>query len=183
MSSRGYVLAIDLGTSGPKVALVDAEGRSLASEIEAVELLLSPDGGAEQRPDEWWSAVVVAARRLLARGLAPVADVVAVCCTSQWSGTVAVDADARPLHNAILWMDSRGARHVHELVGGWPSVAGYGAGKLLRWIRLTGGAPGHSGKDPTAHIAWLRHERPEVFRRAHKFLEPKDYLNLRLTGR
>lgn len=183
MSSRGYVLAIDLGTSGPKVALVDAEGRSLASEIEAVELLLSPDGGAEQRPDEWWSAIVVAARRLLARGLAPVADVVAVCCTSQWSGTVAVDADARPLHNAILWMDSRGARHVHELVGGWPSVAGYGAGKLLRWIRLTGGAPGHSGKDPTAHIAWLRHERPEVFRRAHKFLEPKDYLNLRLTGR
>ena len=180
--ARGLVLAIDLGTSGPKVALVAADGRVLGSELEPVALRLTPDGGAEQRPDEWWSAIVAAARRLLARER-PAADVVAVSCTSQWSGTVAVDDAGRPLHDALLWMDSRGARHLPAIVGGWPSVAGYGAAKLLRWIRLTGGAPGHSGKDPVAHIAWLRAERPDVYRRAYKFLEPKDYLNLRLTGR
>jgi xylulokinase len=60
---------------------------------------------------------------------------------------------------------------------------GYGAGKLVKWLRLTGGLPGHSGKDSIAHILFLMAERPEVYARAAKLLEPKYYLNLRLTGR
>ncbi|MEZ4448356.1 MAG: FGGY-family carbohydrate kinase [Nannocystaceae bacterium] len=178
-----HVLAIDLGTSGPKVALLDRAGAILGAEFEPVELLLLPGGGAEQRPDEWWRAIVAATRRLLARGLAPARSIVALACTSQWSGTVAVDEAGRPLHNAILWMDSRGARHIQAVVGGWPSVQGYGLLKLARWLKITGGLPGRSGKDPTAHILWLKAERPEVHAAAAKFLEPKDYLNLRLTGR
>jgi len=178
-----HVLAIDLGTSGPKVALIDREGTVVGAEFEAVELVLLPGGGAEQRPEEWWTAIVKACRRLLARGLIDAKQVVAVACTSQWSGTVAVDERGEALHNAVIWMDSRGARYVRERVGGWPNVGGYGLGNLSRWIRRTGGIPGLSGKDPVAHIDWLRHERPEVFAKTAVFLEPKDYLNLRLTGR
>jgi xylulokinase len=181
--ARGSVLAIDLGTSGPKVLLVDAAGRALGHEFEPVELLLTPDGGAEQRPDDWWSAIVAATRRLLARGLVPPQEIVAVACTAQWSGTVAVDRSGRALHNALIWLDSRGAPYMPQLVGGWPQIDGYGLRKALRWIRVTGGLPGHSGKDPVAHILWLRHQRPDVFSSTHQFLEPKDYLNLRLTGR
>jgi xylulokinase len=62
-------------------------------------------------------------------------------------------------------------------------VLGYDVRKLQRWIRLTGGAPGHSGKDPTAHILWIRDTEPDVYRATHKFLEPVDWLNQRLTGR
>jgi xylulokinase len=62
-------------------------------------------------------------------------------------------------------------------------VGGYNPRKAVRYLRRTGGAPTHSGKDSLAHILWLRAERPEVFANTHKFLEPKDYLNLRLTGR
>ena len=57
------------------------------------------------------------------------------------------------------------------------------AGTLDKSISRTGGIPSHSGKDPVAHILWLRHERPDVYRAAHAFLEPCDYLNARLTGR
>lgn len=177
-----HVLAIDLGTSGPKVALVDRSGSVVAAEFEPVELLLLPGGGAEQRPSEWWGAIVKASRRLLGRGHIDPKQVVAVACTSQWSGTVAVDEAGEPVHNAVIWMDSRGARYIRERVGGWPKVDGYGLANLYRWIRRTGGIPGLSGKDPIAHIDWLRHERPEAFARAALFLEPKDYLNLRLTG-
>ncbi len=60
---------------------------------------------------------------------------------------------------------------------------GYNLFKLHTWLRLTGGAPARSGKDPLAHILYLKHAQPERYRTAHKFLEPKDYLNLRLTGR
>jgi xylulokinase len=84
--------------------------------------------------------------------------------------------------NAINWMDSRGAPHVKEIIDGPVRVAGYGVGRLFTWLRLTGGIPQHAGKDSIAHILYLKHERPDIYRAAHKFLEPMDYINLRLTG-
>ena len=177
------ILAIDLGTSGPKVALVTTQGELLGSEFEETKLLLVEGGGAEQSPDDWWNAIDQAARRLLARGLAPSEDVAAVALTGQWSGTVAVDEEGNALGNAIIWMDSRGAAHIGKAAGGAFRIQGYAPGKLLQWIRLTAGAPAVSGKDPIAHILFLKHARPEIYRRAYKFLEPIDYIGLRLTGR
>lgn len=40
----------------------------------------------------------------------PPTAITALSCTSQWSGTVPVAADGRPLGNAITWMDHREAR-------------------------------------------------------------------------
>ncbi len=51
-----YVLAVDLGTSGAKVALIGIDGRVAAWEFEPVELIVLPGGGAEQRPEDWWRA-------------------------------------------------------------------------------------------------------------------------------
>jgi xylulokinase len=178
-----HVLAIDLGTGGPKVALVDPDGRITGHELEATPLQLLGDGGAEQDPDAWWAAITAAVLRLLAAGHVAVDDIVAVSVTSQWSGTVAVDAAGRHLHPAVIWMDSRGAPYVDEVVRGRVNVTGYDPRRLQHWISRTGGIPSHSGKDPVAHILWLRHERPDVYRAAHAFLEPCDYLNARLTGR
>lgn len=177
------VLAVDLGTSGPKVGLVTLSGRVHAASFEPVDLLLFSGGGAEQDPHAWWRAITVAARRLFDAEPEAAARVAAVACTAQWSGTVAVDGAGQPLGNAIIWMDTRGAPHVADLIGGPVRVQGYQPLKLATWIRLTGGAPARSGKDPIAHIRWLRAERAEVYAAAAAFLEPKDYLNLRLTGR
>ena len=104
-----YILAFDLGTSGPKAALISTRGEVAGHEFEAVPLLLLPDGGAEQNPDDWWSALMACARRLLARGLVPPGDIVAVACSGHFSGTVPVGRDGRHLMNAIIWMDTRGA--------------------------------------------------------------------------
>jgi xylulokinase len=113
----------------------------------------------------------------------PAEQILAVGCTAHWSGTVAVDREGNPLGNSIIWMDTRGAPYVQEITSGPVRLAGFGVDKLLPWLRLTGGIPTPSGKDSIAHILFLKHERPEVYRAAYKFLEPKDYLNLRLTGR
>ena len=178
-----YILTIDLGTSAPKVALISTEGQVIDHEMETIELLLLPHGGAEQCPDAWWASIKKATKKLLARCLVPVEAIVAVSCTSQWSGTVAVDRVGNHLMNAIIWMDSRGAPYIKQITGGFIKVAGYDIWKLQKWLRLTGGIPGHTGKDPTAHILYIKHNRPEIYRATYKFLEPKDYLNLRLTGR
>ena len=177
------ILAIDLGTSGPKVALVTATGRVLGGQTAPTQLHLSEGGGAEQDPEDWWQAIVSATERLHAQRLADPARVVAVGVTSQWAGTVPVDAQGRALGRAVIWMDSRGARYIDEIVGGGPRVEGYAAHKLWTWIRRTGGAPSLVGKEPLAHILLLRHERPHDYLAAAKLLEPKDYLVQRLTGR
>lgn len=62
------------------------------------------------------------------------------------------------------------------------NVQGYSATKAAKWVRRTGGIPSLSGKDPVGHIHFLREERPEVYAAAAVFLEPVDYLTLRLTG-
>lgn len=183
MAHPPFILAIDLGTSGPKVALVAADGNVAASSFEPVELHLFPGGGAEQDPAAWWAATGVAARRLQEAGLVPLDQVSGVSVTSQWSGTVAIGSDGEAIGNAIIWMDSRGARYVKDLIGGPVRVQGYDPRKLRKWVSLTGGAPAGSGKDSIAHILYLRNEVAAVYAAAAVFLEPKDYLNYRLTGR
>ncbi len=183
MSDERYILAIDLGTSGPKVAITTASGQIVGTSVAETPVIFLPHGGVEQDPAVWWQAVVQTARRVLAETAVPPAQITAIACTAQWSGTVAVDAAGQPLTNAIIWMDSRGEPYVKEITGGLLKIAGYGVDKLLPWLRLTGGIPTQAGKDSIAHILYLKHEHPHIFAATYKFLEPKDYLNLRLTGR
>ena len=177
------LLAVDLGTSGMKVALIAVNGKVLGWESEPVNLYLTPDGGAEQSPDEWWAAFLSATKRLLDRGLAPGSAVRALVCSTQGEGTVPVDKDGHALMNCILWMDMRGAPYLRKQFRGLVNVTGAGLFNTLRWIRLTGGMPSMTGKDPAAHMLLVRARFPEIYARTYKFLNVLDYLNLRLTGR
>ena len=185
MSAAGskYILAIDLGTGGPKVALVSTDGEIVGHEIEKTGVQLLPGGGAEQDPADWWRVISTAAKRLLARGLAPPQSIAGIGVTSQWMGTVPVDRDGNHLMNAVIWMDSRGASYAKAITRGAVSVSGYGALRLREWLKYTGGVPSRTGKDSLGHILFIQNERLAVYRDTYKFLEPMDYLNMRLTGR
>ncbi|MBF0237938.1 MAG: FGGY-family carbohydrate kinase, partial [SAR324 cluster bacterium] len=178
-----YILAIDLGTSGPKVALVSVQGQVLDCVVEKTPLELFPGGGAEQAPEDWWNAIARGVKKLLAKTRIPPEQIIAVSNTTQWSGTVAVDRQGKPLMNAIIWMDSRGAKYLKKITGGMLNYDGYDLKKLFKWLRKTGGLPSQSGKDPIAHILFIKHELPQIYQNTYKFLEPKDYLNLKFTGK
>ncbi len=178
-----YILAIDLGTSGPKSALVSTSGDVLGYEFEEVPIKLYDHGGAEQSPDDWWNTIMSTSKKMLSKKLVPTDDIIAIACTSQWSGTVAVDRNGNHLMDSIIWLDSRGSKHAAEARRGLINFEGFGLSKLITWIRLTGGAPSPSGKDPFGHILYIKNEHPDIYEKTYKFLEPKDYINLRLTGR
>lgn len=178
-----HILAIDMGTGTVKAALVAADGRIAGTGARSIETRQLPGGGAEQDPEQWWAAVTAAGREAVERSGLAAERVVAVRCTTQWAVTVPVDGDGRALAPAISWMDTRGGPYVRELVGGPVSVSGYGLRRLRRWVRLTGAAPVRSGVDGLGHVLYLKNERPEVYEATRAFLEPMDYLNLRLTGR
>lgn len=177
------VLAIDLGTGGPKVALVALSGEVLDHEHRRVEMRVLADGGAVEDPREWWEAVLDAASVLRGRAAADPSRVVAVACTGQWGSTVPVDAGGEPVGDCLLWLDQRGRHLAARQIGGGVTVSGYRPKAVLEWVRRAGGAPNPEGNDPMGHRLWLRDEEPGVYRRTAKFLEPVDYLNLRLTGR
>jgi len=177
-----YVLAIDMGSGSTKVALVSSAGEVVASALRQTATKIMAGGAVEQDPEEWWRAVCDAAKEAIAVAHVPVQQIVAVACTTLWAVTVAVDEGGTAIGNAISWMDTRGAKYNRAIVRGWPRVQGYGLFRLLKWLRFTGGAPVQSGVDGFGHILFIKNERPEIYARTFKFLEPMDYLNLRLTG-
>ena len=182
-TNQKYVLSIDLGTSGAKVGVVNQEGKVAACASGRYETQFLPNGGAEQDPAKWWSVVTLAARQAIRESGASPEAIVAIGTTSQWSVTVAVDEHGDPLMNAISWMDARGGKYNAEIVKGFPSMQGYGVVKLFKWINIVGAPPTHGGSDALAHILFIKNELPEIYRKTYKFLEPMDYINLRLTGK
>ncbi|MFC7484070.1 FGGY family carbohydrate kinase [Luedemannella flava] len=106
-----------------------------------------------------------------------------VCSSTQGEGTVAVDASGQPLTPCISWLDMRGAANLRRQFGGFPSYQGMSVRRIARWLRLTGGMPSPTGKDPAAHMLFIRDELPSVYARTATFLNVLDWINLKLTGR
>lgn len=182
MNEPVYTLGIDLGTSSCKVAIVDPAGKIIDSDTESYPLYLTPNGGAEQNPEDWWNAIVKATARMVERSRIPKDMIKGIGVTGQFSGVVPVGKDSQPLRRSIIWMDTRGEPYIREIAKGTINLGGYRIDKLRTWISRTGGAPAHSGKDSISHVLFLKNEEPDLYRDTFKFLEPKDYINLKLTG-
>ncbi len=182
-SQKKYILAIDHGTGGPKSAIVSTEGEIIEWAFEETPLYALKGGSVEQNPSDWWNAIIKTSKKVIDSGNVPVDDIVGVCNTSQWSGTVAVDKDGNHLMNSIIWMDTRGAKYIEKFYKSLIQVSGYSLSKILKWIKRTGGGPSQTGKDPIAHILWIKNELPEIYNKTFKFLEPQDFINLKLTGK
>jgi xylulokinase len=176
-----YVLVIDLGTGGPKAGVINQEGHVAACTSAPVQLFFLPDGGAENDPAEWWSSIRGCVKKVLQESGVAAKDIIAVAVTSYWGVTVPVDEHGKPLMNAMSWMDKRGIPYDLELVRGFPSVQGYKLDLLLKYVDKHGFPP--SPGDALGHMLYIKHERPDIYKRTYKFFEPMDYIDMRLTGR
>lgn len=183
MGQTPCILAIDLGTTGPKVCITNVKGEVIAYDYSKITTYYREDHGVEQDPKEWWKAIKAGIKKLLKDDPKLSTRIVAISCSAQWSGTVPVDDRGEALGFAMIWMDARGAPYLHQHIGGGIRVEGYNLSKLWQWVRKCGGAPGKSGKDSLAHILFLKEQKKYVYEKAYKFLEPKDYLNLKFTGK
>jgi xylulokinase len=178
--SARYALCIDLGTSGLKAGLVSLRGDIAWTAGVPLRTSLTGDGGAEQDATQWWELISGLCRDGLRSGAVPPGQVAAVSVTGQWASTVPVAADGTPVGPCIMWMDTRGGRHVRRRIGG--PVSGYSPLALLTWVRKTGGAPSTSGADPLGHMLHLAQDRPGIARAARWYLEPVDYVSMRFSG-
>ncbi len=171
-----FVLAVDLGTSGIRVALVDVDGRAHASATESIPMSLLPDGTAEEDAEEIWRALGRSITQALARAPGASARIEAILCGSQYSSLVPVDTAGHPLGPLVLYLDTRAAGLSRSLTQQRPELW-----KL--WIERHGMPSGGGGSDSLAHWLWFQTEHPEIHAAAHAYVEPMDYLTARLTGR
>lgn len=176
-----HVLTIDLGTSGPKAAVVSDDGIVVGSARASIRTRFLPGGGAEQDAESVWTATIEACTGALADAAVDPSSFVAVVGSAQYSSIVPVAADGSPVGDMVLWMDSRGAPKRLKKIDGYPRTADL-PHHLLRWWR-THGLPPISGGISLTHMRWIRYGRPDVYERTAAFVEPVDYLTARLCGR
>lgn len=176
-----FVLSIDLGTSGPKAALVSCDGKVAGAKRTFVHTEHVGDRGMEQDPFSVWSAVKLAIRKLLAEAKLPAKEIAALICSSQYSSIVPVDRSGEPLANMLLWTDSRGTKEQLSKIARLP----WGIDspwRIANWLRLHGLAPIAPGLS-IHHMRYFRFMQPEVYEKTFKFLEPMDFLGMKFTGR
>ena len=163
------ILTFDVGTSACKVCLWDSCGSLIGSADEAYPIHHPEPSWAEQDPEDWWRASVVAGRRCL-EGRDPTCIRV-IGLSSQREGVVPLGRDGEPLAPCIIWMDRRSRDQAARLGGE------FGVSFIHH---LTGLAP-----DPNytaCKLLWLREHQPETLDHATMFLQPRDFLYYRLTG-
>ncbi|MEU7634053.1 glycerol kinase GlpK [Nocardia sp. NPDC049220] len=142
---RRYVAAIDQGTTSSRCIVFDRQGRVEAAAQREHEQIFPQPGWVEHDPETIWrNTALVLGEALERKGLTR-DDIAAVGVTNQRETTVVWDrATGKPIHNAIVWQDTRTDQLCTELGGavgptryqdrtGLP-LSTYFAGPKLRWI-------------------------------------------------
>jgi len=166
------IIAYDLGTGGAKASLHGEDGACLRSAFLPYDTHYPAGGWHEQRPEDWWNAVVQSTRQLLAGQDAAAVEGLAI--SGQSLGVVPVDDSGALLReHTPIWSDTRAGAQAREF---------FERVDPERWYMTTGnGFPAECYA--VFKAMWYRDREPEMFRRVRWLLGSKDFINLRLTGR
>lgn len=167
--STACVLAVDLGSSGLRGALIDRRGTLLAKATVPLSVTVDAQGWSEADPEDWWRALQAVSAQL--RALAPNAwrQVAAVAVSAVTRCQVLVDGKTGlVIRPALMWRDTR-------------------AGALIKSLRERCPAEHRETREisafhPLARLAWLAEHEAQSIHSNSKVLEPKDFLNFKLTG-
>jgi len=172
-----YVAAIDQGTTSSRCIVFDSTGAIVATAQREHRQIFPQPGWVEHDAEEIWTNVEQVVREALAAASVGPDRLAAIGITNQRETTVVWDRlTGRPVHNAIVWQDTRTGPQLNRLAEvygedairartGLP-LATYFAGPKLMWL--------------LAHVEGLREraERGEVL-----FGTMDSWLIWKLTGR
>ncbi|MBL8832575.1 MAG: FGGY-family carbohydrate kinase [Rhodospirillales bacterium] len=158
------VLAFDLGGTSFRAGLVDETGAMVA-----VRSIPSTAGQtAEADPEIWWRGLSELCSALADAAPTAFTTTKSIAISAFTRTQVFLDGTGRSTHPALLWHDSRAESVVDDLRAACP--------------------PGHpeaarlNGYHPAARLLWLKRSAPAAFAATTRVVEPKDWLNFRLTG-
>ncbi|WP_332642460.1 xylulokinase [Aeromicrobium sp.] len=154
------VIGVDSSTQSTKALLVDADSGTV------LESQHSPHpAGTSVDPRSWLDAFDKASAGLLDR-----AEAIAV--GGQQHGMVALDATDSPVHDAILWNDTRSSQEAVDLIEemGGPAACAEAVGSVL------------VASFTSTKLRWLRDHEPDAAARTKRVLLPHDYVSRHVVG-
>ncbi len=178
-----YIIAYDIGTTALKTCLFEVEQKIelIAYASCAYPLKLFDNGGAEQNPEDWWSAMCSTTREVLMHSRLSPDKISGLSFCSQMQGLVLVDKEGKPVRPAMSYMDQRAGNELRQGMTHGLQIAGCNVIKLLKSLYLTG-AVAASVKDPVWKYKWVERNEPELFGTVYQWLDVKEYLILKCTG-
>ena len=167
-----YLVGIDIGTSGCKVALFAPDGDILFQGTTSYQTHYPLPGYAEQNPDDWWRAVCDGLRQMLHRtGIDP-KRIKGVGVDGMSGAAVPMDGQGRALRNAMIWLDRRTVKQCESI------TERIGAEKLF----AVSGNP-MSPSYVTGKMLWIKENEPDLYKRTEKMLQCNSYIVYKLTGK
>lgn len=167
-----YLLGMDMGTTNMKAIILKEDGEVIASASRANQLIFPKANQVEQDPGLWWSNAVEILQEITKKaGKEVVSSIKGICISSHTVTMLPVDEKGIPLRNAMIWMDSRSAKELHEI----EDTLGHG-----RYIRIIGAQPDVAFLPNK--ILWFKRKEPELFAKTACILQASSYLNFKLTG-
>ena len=140
-----YIGAIDQGTTSTRFIIFDHDGKIMAVDQKEHQQIYPKPGWVEHDPNEIWERTQEVMQGALRKsGLQP-ADLVAIGITNQRETTIVWEkASGKPIHNAIVWQDTRtdeicaklaedGGQNRLRARTGLP-LATYFSGPKIKWL-------------------------------------------------
>jgi xylulokinase len=180
---KPLILAYDIGTTSVKTCLYEADEvfKLLASAMLPYTIEIKENGGAEQDPEVWLLSMAETTKSVLKESEADVKRIAGLTFSSQMQGLVLADSAGRAVRPAMSYMDQRAVKQKRNF-GRGPKIEGIPLRKMLSSIRITGLAP-TSVKDPIWKYLWVKENEPAAFQKTAYWLDVKDFIIFRLTGR
>ncbi|MEG0378193.1 MAG: FGGY-family carbohydrate kinase, partial [Eubacterium sp.] len=168
------IIAYDLGTGGIKASLYNIDGRPVASTFMAYDTCFPNENYHEQRPDDWWDAVVETSKSLIEKTAVDVNEIEALAISGHSLGVVPIGKKGELLREFTpIWSDKRAVKQAKDF---FENV------DYEKWYMDTG-----SGFPAECYaifkMMWYKENEPELYAQIDKIIGTKDYCNYRFTGR
>ncbi len=168
------IIAWDLGTGGSKASLYSEEGECLAKTFVSYNTYDPFHGWHEQKPEDWWFAIVKSTKQLLAESGVDKNDIVSCGISGHSLGTVCIGRDGYLLNEVTpIWSDGRASKEADKYFSEYDKD---------EWYMKTG-----NGFTPAFYtvfkLLWYKENKPDLFSNIYKVIGTKDYINFKLTGK
>ena len=167
-TATDLVLGIDAGTVGVRAGLFDLHGQPLGFYDQGYITSYPRPGWAEQKPSDWWSALVTAVRGCLSTSGIDGSRVIGLAIDAPCD-ILLTDREGIPLTSSLMWMDLRADMQAQRLTGTHDPVLRYCGGDVpAEW--------------PVPKALWLKQHESALWERATYLVEQMGWLTWRLTG-
>lgn len=179
-----YVISYDIGTTGIKTCLYEINNtiKLLADASKNYNLYILENGGIEQDPNDWWNAMCVTTHEVIEKSQISTKKIRAISFCAQMQSLVLVDKQGDSIRNSLSYMDCRSVKEIDELLHSGFTFNNINIYKLINSIIITK-AVSASVKDPVWKYKWVEKNEPDNFKKVYKWLDVKDYLVCKATGK